>query len=73
MRTRAARRGPNLTAKRTASRIKRHIRTRAYQAERVVQRGLLVGTSIRGLDVTAYLFNPDDSKPILVLAFAVSF
>jgi hypothetical protein len=48
-------------------------RTRAYQADRVVQRGLLVGASIRRLDVTAYVFNPDDSKPILVLAFAVSF
>lgn len=48
-------------------------RTRAYQADRVVQRGLLVGTSIRRLDVTAYLFNPDDSKPIVVLAFAASF
>ena len=48
-------------------------RTRAYQADRVVQRGLLVGTSIRRLDVTAYLFNPDDSKPIFVLAFAASF
>ena len=48
-------------------------RTRAYQADREVQRGLLVGTSIRKLDMTAYLFNPDDSKPILVLAVAVSF
>lgn len=48
-------------------------RTRAYQADRVVQRGLLVGTSIRRLDVTAYLFNPDDSRPIFVLAFAASF
>jgi hypothetical protein len=45
-------------------------RTRAYQADRVVQRGLLVGTSIGRLDVTGYLFNPDDSKPIFVLAFA---
>ena len=48
-------------------------RTRAYQADRVVQRGVLVGTSIRRLTATAYLFNPDDSKPILVVAFAVSF
>ena len=48
-------------------------RTRAYQTDRVVQRGLLVGTSIRKLDVTAYVFNPDDSKPILVLSFGVSF
>jgi hypothetical protein len=43
------------------------------QADREVQRGLLVGTSIRILDLTAHLFNPDDGKPILVLAFAVSF
>ena len=46
-------------------------RRRGYQVDRV-QRGLLVGT-IRMLDLTAYLFNPDDSKPILILAFAVSF
>ena len=48
-------------------------RTRAYQAEREVQRGLLVGTSIRALDLTAYVFNPDDSRPIVVLAAAVTF
>ena len=48
-------------------------RTRAYRADRDVQRGLLVGTSIRKLDLTAYVFNPDDRKPIVVLAFAVSF
>lgn len=48
-------------------------RTRAYQAEREIQRGLLVGTSFRNLDLAAYLFNPDDSTPILVVSFAVSF
>ena len=48
-------------------------RTRAYQADRVVQRGLLVGVTIRRLDVTTYIFNPDDSKPIVVLAVGVSF
>ena len=48
-------------------------RTRAYQSDRDVQHGLLAGVSIRTLDVTAYLFNPDDSKSTLVLAFAVSF
>ena len=48
-------------------------RTRAYRADREVQRGLLVGTSFRKLDVTAYLFDPDDGKAILVVAFAVSF
>ena len=48
-------------------------RMRAYRADREVQRGLLVGTSFRKLDVTAYLFDPDDGKAILVVAFAVSF
>ena len=48
-------------------------RTRAFQSDRDVQRGLLIGASIRRLDVTAYVFNPDDGKPLVVLAFAVSF
>jgi hypothetical protein len=48
-------------------------RTRVYQQEREVQRGLLAGFSYRALDVAAYLFNPDDSKPILVVSVGVSF
>jgi hypothetical protein len=48
-------------------------RTRAYQSDRELQRGLLVGTSYRALDIAAYLFNPDDSKPILVVSVGVSF
>jgi hypothetical protein len=48
-------------------------RTRAYQSEREIQRGLLVGTSYRSLDLAVYLFNPDDSKPIFVVSAGVSF
>ena len=43
-------------------------RTRAYKSDRDIQRGLFVGTTFRALDVTAYVFNPDDSKPTVVVA-----
>jgi hypothetical protein len=46
-------------------------RTRAYDADRDIQRGFLVGATYSALDVTAYVFNPDDSKPTLVLAVNV--
>ena len=48
-------------------------RTRAYQTDRDIQRGLLAGFSFRRLDVTGYVFNPDDEKPTFVLAVAVTF
>jgi hypothetical protein len=48
-------------------------RTRAYQSPREIQRGLLVGFSVKSLDMTAYLFNPDDGKPSVVLAAVVGF
>jgi hypothetical protein len=48
-------------------------RTRAYQSDRDIQRGLFVGTSIGKVDATVYVFNPDDSKPIWVAAVAVGF
>jgi hypothetical protein len=48
-------------------------RTRAYQTERDVQRGLLVGITYKNLEATTYIFNPDDSKPIVVLSVAFSF
>ena len=49
-------------------------RTRAYATERDIQRGFLVGFSIPHLDMTAYMFNPDDAKPTYVLSatFTVS-
>lgn len=43
-------------------------RTRAYESDREIQRGLFIGTSWRKLDVTAYVFNPDDSKPTVIIA-----
>jgi hypothetical protein len=47
-------------------------RTRAYHTERDVQRGLLVGVTYGKLDVTTYVFNPDKSKPVVVLAVTVN-
>jgi hypothetical protein len=48
-------------------------RTRAYETDRAVQRGLLLGFSCKRVDLTGYLFNPDDSKPTFVVAVAVNF
>jgi hypothetical protein len=46
-------------------------RTRAYQTDRDVQRGLIVGYSYRRADFTACVFNPDEDKP--TFAFSVGF
>jgi hypothetical protein len=43
-------------------------RTRAYESERDIQRGFLVGGSWRQADFTAHLFNPDEDDPTVVLA-----
>jgi hypothetical protein len=43
-----------------------------YQTDRDIQRGLLVGATYENLDVTAYIFNPDESKPTVVVAVTVS-
>ena len=48
-------------------------RTRAYQSDRDIQRGLLAGVSFEHLNFTAYVFNPDDERPTYVLSVAVSF
>lgn len=48
-------------------------RTRVYDSERDVQRGILAGFTYRWLDFTAYLFNPDDSKPLVVLGLGLEF
>lgn len=48
-------------------------RTHAYQSDREIQRGLLVGFSVRRLDFTTYVFNPDESKPTWVLALGLYF
>lgn len=48
-------------------------RTRAYASDREIQRGLFAGFSIRNVDSAVYVFNPDDSTPIVVLAVTVGF
>ena len=48
-------------------------RTRAYQTDRDIQRGVLVGFSYKQVSFTTYVFNPDESKPTLVLAVGVTF
>ncbi len=48
-------------------------RTRVYQTDREIQRGLLAGFSYKTLDISGYVFNPDDEKPTFVLAVAVTF
>jgi hypothetical protein len=48
-------------------------RTRVYQTDREIQRGLLAGFSFKNLDVAGYVFNPDDEKPTFVLAVVVTF
>jgi len=48
-------------------------RTRAYKAERELQRGLLVGVSYRGKDLSAFVFNPDNGKPLVIIAIAATF
>jgi len=48
-------------------------RTRAYETDRDIQRGLLVGLSYRGINLTTYVLNPDESKPTLIVAAGVSF
>ena len=48
-------------------------RTRLYQTDREIQRGLLVGLSYKKVGFTAYLFNPDESRPTIVLAAGVDF
>jgi len=48
-------------------------RTRVYQTDRDIQRGLLAGFSFKRVDVAGYVFNPDDDKPTFVLAVALTF
>jgi len=48
-------------------------RTKLYQTDLDIQRGILVGFSYKNVDVSTYVFNPDESKPVFVLALGVSF
>jgi hypothetical protein len=48
-------------------------RTRVYQTERDIQRGLLVGFSYRKLDGTVYFFNPGSDDHFAVVSLGISF
>jgi hypothetical protein len=48
-------------------------RTRVYQTDVDIQRGLLVGFSYKEMDFTTYVFNLDQGKPTWVFAVGVSF
>ena len=48
-------------------------RTKVYQTEFDIQRGFFAGVSYRRADVTAYVFNPDDSRPVVVVTVGVGF
>ena len=48
-------------------------RTRAYESDRDIQRGVLLGFNYESVDVSAYVFDPDDDKPTFVMAIGVSF
>lgn len=48
-------------------------RTRAYQTDRDIQRGLLAGLSYKRLDLTTCVFNLDESRPTFLLGVGLSF
>jgi hypothetical protein len=48
-------------------------RTRAYQTDREIQRGVLVGVSYKGLNLTTYVFDLDTSEPTVVVAVGATF
>ena len=48
-------------------------RTRVYQTDREIQRGVLVGVSYKSVELTTYVFDPDTSKPTVVVAVGATF
>jgi hypothetical protein len=48
-------------------------RTQVYQTDRELQRGLFAGISVWQVDLTTYVFNPDDSDTIWVVGAGFSF
>ena len=48
-------------------------RTRVYQTDRDIQRGLLAGFSFKAASLTGYVFNPDDEEATFVIAVGLTF
>jgi hypothetical protein len=48
-------------------------RTKVYKTEFDIQRGFLVGVAYKDASFTTYVFNPDASKPTVVLGASLAF
>ena len=48
-------------------------RTRLYQTDRDIQRGVLTGFSVRKVDLTGYVLNPDLGKPTFIISVGLNF
>ena len=48
-------------------------RTKLYQTDYDIQRGFLVGFTLKRVELTTYVFNPDASRPLVVLGLGFSF
>jgi hypothetical protein len=48
-------------------------RTKVYRTDFDIQRGFVVAVSSKRAEFSAYVFNPDTSHPIVVLAVGLSF
>ena len=48
-------------------------RTRAYESDRDIQRGALVGLSLKNVDLSAIVLNPDEDKPVFAFSLGVTF
>ncbi len=48
-------------------------RTRVYETDRELQRGLLAGFTYKSVDLATYVFNLDDGKPTWVFAVTLNF
>ena len=48
-------------------------RTRVYESDRDIERGVVAGVSFERVDLTGYVFDPDESRPWFVFAVEVTF
>ena len=48
-------------------------RTRLYETDRDIQRGVLVGFSYKLADLSAIVFNPDENEPTIAIAVGLNF
>lgn len=48
-------------------------RTRLYDSDRDIERGVLIGLSLGRVDLTTCVFSPDESEPTVLLAVTLSY